>query len=249
LHSGSPPFFALQHLLKIEERTYEMTLVSEFLPLARRFYCRRALQCSLLFLSLAAVAAAKPVTYVGFTIADGKLGNWTFHNARVYFVMQGDTDTVQAFEAPNPVDPTDPVDVLINPAGNSSVTVISGSQVAHATFDPNQIFVSMDIGLAVERPHIGGRGVGFGMFTPTGIEPVYPFGIEDGTIDWGDLVEGGGTASISLQALPISLSDATSFSGRAFACVGFASDGNAGSCQTALPLHTDKGRFLHLFAV
>ena len=78
---------------------------------------------------------------------------------------------------------------------------------------------------------------------PTGIEPVYPFGIEDGTIDWGDLIEGGGTASIGLQALPISLSDATSFSGRAFACVGFASDGNAGTCPTASPLHTDKGDF------
>src|SRR5262249_770324 len=51
------------------------------------------------------------------------------------------------------------------------------------------------------------------------------------------------TASIGLQALPISLSDATSFSGRAFACVGFASDGNAGTCPTASPLHTDKGDF------
>jgi hypothetical protein len=43
--------------------------------------------------------------------------------------------------------------------------------------------------------------------------------------------------------LPISLSDTTSFSGRAFACVGFASDGNAGTCPTASPLHTDKGDF------
>src|SRR5262249_43860876 len=131
-----------------------------------------ALQCSLLFLSLAAVAAAKPVTYVGFTIADGKLGNWTFHNARVYFVMQGDTDTVQALQAPNPVDPTDPVGVLINPAGNSSVTVISGSQVAHVTSDPHQIFVSMDMGLAVERPHIGG--------TWSGLWNVYPHGHRTG---------------------------------------------------------------------
>lgn len=220
-----------------------MSLVSDFLPSARRFYCRRAIQSMLLFVSLASLAAAKPVTYVGFTIADGKLGNWTFHNARVYFVMQADTTTVQALQAPNPIDPTDPIDVLINPTGSSSVTVISGSQAVHATFNPNQIFVSMDIGLAIDRPHIGGRGVGFGMFTPTGIEPVYPLGIEDGTIDWGDLVEGGGTASPALQALPIGLSDKTSFSGRAFACVGFASDGNAGTCPTALPLHTDKGDF------
>jgi hypothetical protein len=195
------------------------------------------------FLALASVAVAKPVTYVGFTIADGKLGDWTFHNARVYFVMQGDTDAVQAFEAPNPLDPTDPVDVLINPTGKSSVTIISGSKAVHANFDPNQIFVSTDIGLKVERPHVGGRGVGFGMFTPTGIEPVYPFGIEDGTIDWGDIVEGGGAASAGLQGLPISLSDATAFSGRAFACVGFASDGNVGTCPTASALHTDKGDF------
>lgn len=81
----------------------------------------------LLFLALAPAAAAKPVTCAGYTIAEGKLGNWTFHNARVYFVMQADTDTVPALLAPNPLDPTDPVDVLFKPAGNSSVTVISGS--------------------------------------------------------------------------------------------------------------------------
>jgi hypothetical protein len=101
----------------------------------------------------------------------------------------------------------------------------------------------MDIGLAVERAHIGGRGVGFVMLTPTGIEPVYPFGIEDGTIDWGDIAEGGSTASTGLKSLPISLSDATWFSGRAFACVGFASDGNGGTCPTASALHTDEEDF------
>jgi hypothetical protein len=157
--------------------------------------------------------------------------------------MEGNTNAVQAIEAPNPDDPTDPVDVLINPTGKASVTVISGSKVVHAKFDPNQIFVSMDIGLKVDRPHIGGRGVGFGMYTPTGIEPVYPFGIQDGTVDWGDITEDGGTASAGLQGLPISLSDATAFSGRAFACVGFFSDGDVGTCPAASALHTDKGDF------
>jgi hypothetical protein len=37
---------------------------------------------------------AKPVTYTGFTITDGKLGSWSFHNARVYLTFQGDTNNV-----------------------------------------------------------------------------------------------------------------------------------------------------------
>jgi hypothetical protein len=51
-----------------------MTVVSEFLPIVRRFVSRQSLPCILL-LALAPVAAAKPITYVGFTIADGQLGN------------------------------------------------------------------------------------------------------------------------------------------------------------------------------
>src|SRR5215472_3138224 len=105
---------------------------------------------------------------------------------------------------------------------------------------------SLSAWISVSRskdPTSGDVGWALECLPPTGIEPVYPFGIEDGTIDWGDLVEGGGTASIGLQALPISLSDATAFSGRAFACVGFASDGNVGTCPTASALHTDKGDF------
>jgi hypothetical protein len=221
-----------------------MNMVSDSLHLVRWFVCRRSLQCIILLLALASVAAAKPITYIGFTIADGKLGNWNFHNARVYFVMEGDTNAVQAMEAPNPGDPTDPVDVLVNPTGKASVTVISGSKVVHANFDSNQIFVSMDLGLKIDRPHVGGRGVGFGSYTPTGIEPVYPFGIQDGTVDWGDIPGDGGTASVGLQNLPASLSAETIFSGRAYACIGiFATNGDVGTCPPASALHTDKGDF------
>ena len=40
-------------------------------------------------------AMAEPVTYTGFTITDGKLGNWSFHNARVYLTFKSDTKNVQ----------------------------------------------------------------------------------------------------------------------------------------------------------
>jgi len=238
-----PPVFPYNICQNLRAGVSEMNIVSDFLHLVRRFVSRRSLQCIIVLLALASVAAAKPITYVGFTIADGKLGNWTFHNARVYFVMEGDTNAVQAMEAPNPNDPTDPVDVLVNPTGRASVTVISGSKVVHAKFDSNQIFVSMDVGLKIDRPHVGGRGVGFGSYTPTGIEPVYPFGIQDGTVDWGDITGSGGTASAGLQGLPISLSADTAFSGRAYACIGFFANGGVGTCPPASALHTDKGDF------
>jgi hypothetical protein len=220
-----------------------MKVIFGFLGLLRWYGSRRAFQCGIVLLALASIATAKPITYIGFTIADGKLGNWSFHNARVYLVMQGDTSAVQSFEAPNPGDPTDPVDVLMNPTGTSSVTVISGSRVVHATFDPNQIFVSMDVGLKVDRPHVGGRGVGFGTYTATGIQPVYPFGIQDGTVDWGDIPGDQGTASAGLQGLPISLSTDTVFTGRAYACWDFFASGDVGTCPSAPALHTDKGDF------
>lgn len=55
-------------------------------------------------ISLVAVCAAlaEPVTYTGFTITDGKLGNWSFHNARVYLMFKSDTTNVQFMQ---PLDP------------------------------------------------------------------------------------------------------------------------------------------------
>ena len=67
---------------------------------------------------LATRASAAPVTYTGFTITDGKLGPWEFHNARVYLTFQSDTRNVQFVQYPDIVDPTKgTLDAYINSTG------------------------------------------------------------------------------------------------------------------------------------
>ena len=138
---------------------------------------------------LATTVAAVPVTYVGFAITDGQLGRWQFHNARVYFVFIGNTDTVQ-FIQPY-IDPNNPqygtVDVWINQSGLAMVFIAADDRTVAARFARNQLFVSVDLGDTVDAPHLGARGMGFGSVTSTGFEPAYPLGVEDGTIDWGDI--------------------------------------------------------------
>jgi len=196
-----------------------------------------------LFLLLASPAQAEPITYTTFTITDGKLGAWSFHNARVYLTLKSDTNYVQFIQPL--IDPNDPtqgsVDIYTNQAGTASVTIISGRKAVHATFAPNQVFVSMDLGNTDSAPHVGARGIGFSSFTATGLEPSYPLGIEDGTLDWGDIFSPG-VASPGLATLPVDLVSNTAFSGRAWPCVGFPFQ-----CVDATPLKTDKGDF-YLYA-
>ena len=93
-----------------------------------------------------------PVTYTGFTITDGQLGHWKFQrkfqNARVYLTFKGDTKDVQFVQVP--VAPTDPtlgsVDAYIQQTGVASVTIFSGGKSVHATFAPNQILITSDLG-------------------------------------------------------------------------------------------------------
>jgi len=189
----------------------------------------------------AAVAGAAPVTYTGFTITDGQLGHWKFHNARVYLTFKGDTKDVQFAQVP--VDPTDPtrgsVDAYIQQTGVASVTIFSGGKSVHATFAPNQILITSDLG-ATGDTHFGARGMGFSSITPAGgLEPAYPLGIEDGTVDWGDIPENGGTESPDLDGLSVDLQQSVALSGRAWSCVGFPNP-----CAAPNPLHTDKGDFV-----
>ncbi len=192
----------------------------------------------LFFLSTIAVSA-EPITYTGFTITDGSLGAWKFHNARVYLTFQSDTRNVQFMQAPGD---GGTIDIYINQTGKASVTIISEGKLVTATFAPNQIFVSVDLGHSNDLPHLGGRGVGFGSVTPTGIEPTYPLGINEGTLHWGLIsgfggqIIGNGTPSSELVALSTDLKHTTNFSGNAWPCVGFPND-----CTAPNPLHTDKG--------
>ena len=195
-------------------------------------------------------AMAEPVTYTGFTIADGKLGQWAFHNARVYLTFKGDTKDVK-FIQPY-IDPSHPeygtVDIWINQTGKASVTIISGQRVVSANFGPNQIFVSSDLGdtpKPSDPPHLGARGVGFGSFTAAGgFEPTYPLAIEDGPLDWGDILNGGfpstfidGAPSPEMTQLSVDLVHSTRFGGRGWVCVGFP----VVPCSPANALHTDRG--------
>ena len=182
-------------------------------------------------------AAAAPVTYTGVTITDGQLGSWTFHNARIVFRFDGDTNDVQLVQFTDPSGNQAQVAIISN--GKASVTVSTSRRTVHATFAPNQIFVSLDQGDPTNPPLVGGRGVGFGMFSATaagGVEPAYPLGIEDGTIDWGDAA----IPSIGLQVLPLDLTESSSFSGRAWVCLGFP-DQTCPTPTAAQALHTDHG--------
>src|SRR3974390_1654780 len=194
---------------------------------------------SMMFL-MDGTAAAVKVTYKGFTITDGKLGSWQFHNARVYLRFESDTENVQ-FIQPY-IDPNNPqygtVDVLINQTGKASVVIVTNGGTVSANFAPNEIFVSLDLGDTFDTPHLGARGVGFGSVTATGLEPAYPLGVEDGTVDWGDINQDNSDAAASpeLAQLPVDLVRPSGLSGRAWSCVGFPNN-----CAAANPLHTDKG--------
>jgi hypothetical protein len=182
---------------------------------------------------------AVPVTYTGVTITDGQLGRWQFHNARVILRFDGDTNNVQFMQVPDPNDPTNPLaDIAINMMGTASVTVVTGRRSVHATFAANQIFVSLDRGSIIPGvTNFGGRGAGFGYFSPSspgGVEVAYPLGVEDGTIDWGDAF----FPSAEVQALPLDLQNTAGFSGRAWVCLGFPNQTCPAPTQG---LHTDHG--------
>jgi hypothetical protein len=180
----------------------------------------------------ALIANASPITYTAFTIADGKLGEWEFHNARVYLTFESDTNNVQLLQISG-------ADIVLNSTGTARITVAGDGRKVRATFMPNQIFVSLDQG-GTGDTHVLGRGVGFGSKWSYGIEPAYPLGIEDGTIDGGDPVAFG-NGTISFGDLPIDLVQATQFSGRAWTCIGFPDR----TCPKPVnALKTDRGDLL-----
>src|SRR3974390_373133 len=64
-------------------------------------------------------ARAEPITYTGVTVTDGKLGSWSFHNARVYLTMISDTTQAQLL---SPYPNTDVV-VALNTYGDAYITI------------------------------------------------------------------------------------------------------------------------------
>jgi len=188
-------------------------------------------------LAVPAAVSASPIVYTAFTVADGRLGNWSFRDARVVLTQESDTTQVQTISVPGLGGGS--VLISINYGGTASVTITTAQRTVHARFNSGEVFVSLDHGtiFTPPTPLVGGRGVGFGSFNPSasgGLEPAYPLGIEDGTIDWGDAT----LPSPALQALSLDLQHNTSFSGRGWICPGFTNF----SCPLATkPLKTDQG--------
>jgi hypothetical protein len=215
---------------------------------------KTAVLCALVssvLLSIASAALA-PITYTGYTIASGQLGSWQFKDAQVYLSYTGDANDVQTgyvagvFVAYN--GPYDLQQLCTGPfvhTGTARVTIVSSDRTVHATFAPNQISVSADLG-GLDPNNVDGypRGIGFGVCAPTGFEPAYPLGVQDGSIDQDNQ---GGSHQFSSQetAQNADLTGPASFSGRAWTCFGFgANPGSGATCSDTPPaLTTDKGNF------
>jgi hypothetical protein len=200
---------------------------------------RHAVTCFLITFLLVSMVLAAPVTYTGFTITDGQLGSWKFHNARVYLTLHSDTSYVQQTQIAGvnlayigPFPPQQLCTGAATPIGTARVTIIAGEKRVEATFAPDQLFVSLD--------QING-GVGFGSCGPNGFQPAYPLGISGGTI-FGAVFAPAYNPSPELAALSLDLKHDTAFSGHAWICVGFPTFGNP--CSAPNPLKTDKGDLL-----
>lgn len=221
-----------------------MKNLSRLRTLATSF--RASSLCAVVVLLLASVTSAARITYTGFTITDGQLGSWKFHNAQVYLSFETDTSHVQLTQIQNVnvayVGPFPAQQLCTGPAsaiGTARITIISGGKSVRATFAPNQLFVSLDL---------DNGGVGFGSCGPNGFEPAYPLGIQDGTIDGATASFGlpgadGQNLSADLFALSTDLMHDTGFSGRAWVCVGFPDRACPAPTQA---LRTNKGD-LYLF--
>lgn len=195
---------------------------------------------------LAPLANAAPITYTAFTITDGSLGSWQFHNARVYITLETDTSNAQLATIQGVrvvyVGPFPAQQLCTGPAtsiGTARVTIITAEKRVRATFVPNQLIVSIDL---------DNGGVGFSSCGPNGFEPAYPLGISDGTIDAATDAFGAipdtRNPSPELAGLFIDLMHDTAFSGRASVCVGFPTGGKP--CSPPNPLKTNKGDLLLL---
>jgi hypothetical protein len=179
---------------------------------------------------LCAALAQQPIKYTGFTITDGQLGSWAFHNARVILTFVSNTNNVHSNVAFPPTDIT----ANLNIQGRAAITIVGDDKTVHATFDPNQIFISFDQ---------SNDGIGFGLCSPNCLgllsvppvlpsvfQPVYPFGVSQ--------FDGGGDLAHDIAG-----------TGRSWSCIDFGMPDSAQSNLCPPPnvaLKTDKGD-LYLF--
>ena len=202
---------------------------------------RCALRCAVMTLLAASSALAAPITYTGFTITDGQLGAWEFHNARVFLTFESDTSNVQVATVPNV---NGNVSLVYNQIGIARITIVGDDKTVNATFNQNQIFVSYDQ---------SNGGVGFGSCVPNcsvplpstlNLQPAYPLGVSGGTTDAPAVVGLAFDPSPEELALTADLISDTGLSGRGWVCVDFVNPNFA--CSAPTPLRTNKGP-LYLF--
>ena len=218
----------------------------------------------------AAVAAkADPVAYTLRTVADGKLGNWTFYEALVTIQMIGDTSNVQQQTGPNSSF------TYTNAKGIARITVDDGYRTTVATFAAGEVYVRYDTYTGI---------AGFG----SSISPTYPIalgcanavtvtspptpapqcaqgdwttsvlvntpqqgmynGTAEGLADYAAFPGDGTYLSDGAYFLPTNLSQTTLLTGRAQSCATSYSEDQFGDltvCPSAAPrgLITDKGGF------
>jgi len=183
----------------------------------------------------ASFAFAGSITYTGFTITDGQLGAWTFHNARVILTFGSDPNYVQTL-----TQACVGTDAAFNSTGAARVTIIDHEKVVTARLAPNQLFVSFDQDFG---------GVGIGSFNPgppfvpatcsnaASLQPAYPLGLHHGTMDSAGFT-GDSSYSPNQQAFPDNLQGNVGFSGKGYVCDGIPQELCVASTA---PLLTDHG--------
>ena len=188
----------------------------------------RIVLCAVTTSVLASTVNGQPIKYTGFTITDGQLGSWYFHNARVILTFVSDAKYVQS-NVPFP-----PTDVIanLNIKGKAEITIVGDDKTVHATFDDQnqKFFISYDqtndgIGFGLCSPNCLGL-LSVPQVLPSVFQPVYPFGISQ--LDHGS-----------------DLTNDIAGTGRSFSCLDFGMPDSAYSMLCPYPpsvaLGTDNG--------
>jgi hypothetical protein len=184
-------------------------------------WLRRANQlafCSAMIVFLAATCKADPIVYSAFTIIDGQLGSWKFHDARVLLTFHSQTQNVQQLNVQG-------IDVAFDDVGSAQVTIATPSKTVHAVLSPGQIFVSFDKINA-------GVGIGFlspGVQFPANLNPIYPLAVDGGL----PLI------AVHFGILPDDLLGDAGFAGLGLSCLSTSPFTTCGAPASALK--TDKG--------
>src|ERR1700736_6372300 len=92
-------------------------------------------------LAVPAAVSASPIVYTAFTVADGRLGNWSFRDARVVLTQESDTTQVQTISVPGLGGGS--VLISINYGGTASVTITTAQRTVHVRLGVSTLRLSL----------------------------------------------------------------------------------------------------------